>query len=100
MNGGIKVKKIRKFIITLGIVGGFIITAGLMETWAQGYTLQAVCLDCDSDLVCTFQTVDGDTITVDNCYFLPGEPVTIKMHDNYTSGNLNDDVVLDVVSNN
>lgn len=93
-------KKFRKFMITLGIVGGFIITAGLMETWAQGYTLQAVCLDCDSDLVCTFQMTDGDTITVDNCYFLPGEPVTIKMHDNYTPSNLNDDVVLDVVGNN
>ena len=86
-------------MITLGIVGGIIAIAGLMETWAQGYTLQAVCLDCDNNLVCTFETVDGDTITVDNCYFLPGEPVTLKMHDNYTPGNFNDDVVLDVVSN-
>ena len=87
-------------MVTLGVVGGIIAIAGLMETWAQGYTLQAVCLDCDSDLVCTFETVDGDTITVDNCYFLPGEPVTIKMHDNYTPGNTTDDVVMDVISNN
>lgn len=92
-------RKFRKFMITLGIVGGFIIIAGLMETWAQGYTLQAVCLDCNSDLVCTFQTADGDTVTVDDCYFLPGESVTLKMHNNYTPSNLNDDVVLDVVSN-
>lgn len=93
-------RKFRKIMVNLGIVGGFMIIAGLMETWAQGYTLQAVCLDCDNDLVCTFQTVDGDTITVDNCYFLPGESVTIKMHDNYTPGNTADDVVMDVISNN
>lgn len=93
-------RKFRKFMVNLGIVGGFMIMAGLMETWAQGYTLQAVCLDCDSNLVCTFQTADGDTISVDNCYFLPGEPVTIKMHDNYTPGNTADDVVMDVISNN
>lgn len=92
-------RKFKKIMVTLGIVSGFVITAGLMETWAQGYTLQAVCLDCNSDLVCTFQTADGDMITVDNCYFLPGEPVTLKMHDNYTPDNFNDDVVLDVVSN-
>lgn len=93
-------RKFRKFMVNLGIVGEFMIMAGLMETWAQGYTLQAVCLDCDSDLVCTFQTADGDMITVDNCYFLPGEPVTIKMHDNYTPSNTADDVVMDVISNN
>lgn len=93
-------RKFRKFMVTLGVVGGIIAIAGLMETWAQGYTLQAVCLECNSDLVCTFQMTDGDTITVDNCYFLPGEPVTIKMHDNYTPGNTADDVVMDVISNN
>lgn len=92
-------RKFKKIMVNLGIVGGFMITAGLMETWAQGYTLQAECLGCDSDLVCTFKTADGDMITVDDCYFLPGESVTLKMHDNYTPGNLNDDVVLDVVSN-
>ena len=97
-------RKFRKFMVTLGVVGrgvvGIIVAiAALMETWAQGYTLQAVCLECDSDIVCTFQTVDGDTVTVDNCYFLPGESVTLKMHNNYTPGNFNDDIVLDVVSN-
>lgn len=92
-------RKFRKFMVNLGIVGGFMIMAGLMETWAQGYTLQAVCLDCDSNLVCTFETADGDTVTVDNCYFLPGEPVTLKMHDNYTSDNTADDIVMDVISN-
>lgn len=93
-------RKFRKFLGSCAIVGLFMMAWGRMETWAQGYTLQAVCLDCDSNLVCTFETVDGDTITVDNCYFLPGEPVTIKMHDNYTSSNTADDVVMDVISNN
>lgn len=92
-------RKFRKFMVNLGIVGGFMIMAGLIETWAQGYTLQAVCLDCDSNLVCTFETADGDTVTVDNCYFLPGEPVTLKMHDNYTPDNMADDIVMDVISN-
>lgn len=93
-------RKFRKFMVTLGFVGGIIITAGLMETWAQGYTLQAVCLECNSDLVCTFQMTDGDTVTVDDCYFLPGESVTLKMHNNYTPSNTADDVVMDIISNN
>ena len=86
-------------LTTIGIISLFVASWGLLETWAQGYTLQAVCLGCDSNLTCQFEDIDGNIWTAEDCYFLVGEPVTLYMHDNYTPNNLYDDIVVDVVSN-
>lgn len=100
MNGGIKVKKSRKFIISCIIIGLFMLAWGYIESWVQGYQLQAVCISCNPQLVCTFEDENGKIWEITDCYFLVCEPVTLYMHDNYTPSNIHDDIVMDVVSNN
>lgn len=92
-------RKFKKFIGSCAIVGLFVMAWGRLESWAQGYQLQAVCTNCSPQLVCIFEDENGNIWEMTDCYFLVGEPVTLSMHDNYTPNDMTDDIVVDVTSN-
>lgn len=89
-------KRIRNMAIALTCASIGLIVLGLMESWAQGYTVDATCISCDTNLTCQFKDSDNNVYTFDNCYFMAGEPVILQMHDNYTPADPTDDIVMDV----